>query len=57
MALKSIDAIESSYQKVMLNKKVGQNLTLVSNEAFEVDFTDCECPKLISPKTGRLRYC
>ena len=57
LSVKAIDAIEKSYDKVMLNKKVGQNMTLITTDSYQLDFTDSSAPKLLSPKTGKLRYC
>ncbi len=53
---KSIDDIESSYQKVSLNQETGENMTLVDNELMKLDFTDCSAPKMIEPKKGQLRF-
>jgi hypothetical protein len=53
---KSIDDIESSYQKVLLNKKIGENMTIVDNESMKLDFIDCSAPKMIGPKKGQLRF-
>lgn len=53
---KSIDDIENSYQKVLLNQKIGENMTIVDNESMKLDFTDCSAPKMIGPKKGQLRF-
>ncbi|XP_054161337.1 intermembrane lipid transfer protein Vps13-like [Oppia nitens] len=55
LPVKSIDSIESSYQKVLLNKKIGENSSIVSSDSMQLDFTDSENPKLIAPKNGQLR--
>jgi hypothetical protein len=53
---KSIDDIENSYQKVLLNQKIGENITIVDNESMKLDFTDSSAPKMIGPKKGQLRF-
>jgi hypothetical protein len=56
MPAKSIDAIESSYQSTLIKRKFGQDITIVDNDQFKLDFTDNSCPKLVEPKSGQLRY-